>query len=96
MRLVLAITIALSLVFPATAQTRPELTPEQKVTVWWSAVNAITAFVVGAPVFLYVTAIGKQAELCVAMKGTYNPKSQDICEGGDWVRIVPYLRDVKE
>lgn len=96
MKLVLALAIALSLAFPATAQTRPELTPEQKLVVGWAFVNALTAFVVGAPVFLYVTATGKQAELCAAMKGTYDPKAKDICEGGDWVRIIPYLRDVKE
>lgn len=56
---------------------------------------AITAFVVGAPVFIAATVAGKQPELCAAMKGTYDPTAKDICAGGDWVRVIPYLKDLK-
>lgn len=72
-------------------QRRPELTPEQKATVVWAFANALTSFVIGAPVFLYVTVTGKQKELCDVMKGTYDPTAKDICAGGDWVRVIPYL-----
>jgi hypothetical protein len=59
--------------------------------VGWAFANALTSFVIGAPVFLYVTVTGKQKELCDVMKGTYDPTAKDICAGGDWVRVIPYL-----
>lgn len=42
-------------------------------------------------VFLPATAIGKQKELCDVMHGTYDPTAKDICAGGDWVRVIPYI-----
>lgn len=95
MKTIISILVALSISTGAFAQQaqRPELTPEQKLAVGWAFVNAITAFVVGVPVFIWATAAGKQKELCDAMKGKYDPSAKDICEGGDWVRIVPYLKD---
>jgi hypothetical protein len=75
----------------AQEQRRPELAPEQKLAVGWAFANALTSFVIGAPVFLYVTVTGKQKELCDVMKGTYDPTAKDICAGGDWVRVIPYL-----
>jgi hypothetical protein len=83
--------LALSLTANAQEQRRPELTPEQKLAVGWAFANALTSFVIGAPVFLYVTVTGKQKELCDVMKGTYDPTAKDICAGGDWVRVIPYL-----
>lgn len=78
--------------FQASAQERrPDLTPEQKLTIGWVLANALTSFIVGAPVFLYATAMGKQKELCDAMKGVYDPSAKDLCTGGDWVRIIPLL-----
>jgi hypothetical protein len=68
-----------------------ELTPVQKASVVWAAANAVTAFAVGWFVLPAVTIAGKQKELCDVMKGTYDPTKPDICEGGDWVRIIPYL-----
>ena len=89
---IFAILLALYLALPATAQERrPELTPEQKAITAWAFVNMITAFVVGVPVFIGATVAGKQKELCDVMKGTYDPTAKDICAGGDWVRVIPYL-----
>jgi hypothetical protein len=73
-----------------------ELTPVQKATVAWVAANAITSFAVGWFVLPAVTIAGKQKELCDAMHGKYDPKAPDLCEGGDWVRIIPYLPLDKE
>lgn len=86
-----SIIFALSLTANAQEQRRPELTPEQKLAVGWAFANMITSFVIGAPVFLYVTVTGKQKELCDVMHGTYDPAAKDICAGGDWVRVIPYL-----
>ena len=88
--------VGLSYACTARAQERPSLTPEQKATVVWVAANALTSFAVGWFVLPYATITGKQQELCDAMKGKYDPKARDLCEGGDWVRIIPYLRDIKE
>ena len=30
-------------------------------------------------------------ELCDVMHGTYDPTAKDICAGGDWVRVIPYI-----
>lgn len=89
-QLFLAILFVLS--FPALADDRKlELTPAQKVEVVWTLSNAVTALVVGAPVLLGTIASGKQEALCAALKGTYTPQGPDLCPGGDWVRIIPYL-----
>jgi hypothetical protein len=88
--------VGLSYACTAKAQERPSLTPQQKATVVWAAANALTSFAVGWFVLPAVTIAGKQEALCSAMHGKYDPKAQDLCEGGDWVRIIPYLRDIKE
>ena len=75
----------------AEEQRQPELTPVQKVGFVWSVANAATAIVVGIPVYLGATVAGKQKELCDVMHGKYDPTAPDICAGGDWVRIIPYL-----
>lgn len=89
----LFVVLMLALSLPAFAQEkRPELTPAQKAEVVWTLSNALTALVVGAPVLLATVASGKQEELCGVLKGTYTPQGPDICPGGDWVRIIPYLK----
>lgn len=75
----------------ADEQRRPELTPVQKAGFVWSVANAATAIVFGIPVYLGATVAGKQKELCDVMKGRYDPTAPDICAGGDWVRVIPYL-----
>jgi hypothetical protein len=82
--------------YACNARAEDRLTPVQKATVAWAAANALTSFAVGWFVLPAVTIAGKQKELCDAMKGKYDPKAPDLCEGGDWVRIIPYLKDIKE
>jgi hypothetical protein len=74
----------------------PTLTPAQKISVVWAAANAFTAITVGWIILPAVTIAGKQKTLCDAMHGKYDPKAKDLCEGGDWVRIIPFLSNVKE
>jgi hypothetical protein len=74
----------------------PALTPAQKISVVWAAANALTAITVGWIILPAVTIAGKQKTLCDAMHGKYDPKAKDLCEGGDWVRIIPFLSNVKE
>ena len=82
-------TLALSL--PAMAQTKPELSPAQKLNV----ANAVTAVVVG-PIALPAAILSGQKEgLCNALGGTYTPNSdgRDQCPGGVWLRVIPLLGD---
>ena len=69
---------------------------DPKPVVVWVAANALTAFAVGWFILPAVTIAGKQEALCSAMKGKYDPTAKDLCEGGDWVRIIPYLPIPKE
>lgn len=75
---------------------RPELTPEQNLKVVWALSNAVTALVTGWFVLPAAMLTGKREGLCEVMKGKYDPAAPDQCAGGDWVRIVPYLKDLKD
>jgi hypothetical protein len=64
-----------------------------KVDVVWNLANTITAMVVGLPVWVAAVATGQEPELCGVLQGTYDPTATDHCVGGDWVRILPYLKE---
>lgn len=89
-----AILIAAFFATSAFAQDRrPELTPAQKLNV----ANGVTALVVG-PIALPAAILSGQKEgLCNVLGGTYTPNSdgKDQCPGGVWLRIIPYLGDLK-
>lgn len=55
--------------------------------------NGLTAMTLGWIVLPVATITDTKPQLCAAMKGTYDPKAADQCAGGDWVRIVPLLRE---
>jgi uncharacterized membrane protein len=84
-------TLALSLATVATqAQTIPQPTPAQEL----AAANAITAILVGWFVLPAAVISGKTKELCDVMGGKYTPTGPDICPGGDWVKVIPLLKDL--
>ena len=89
-----AILIAAFFATSAFAQDRrPELTPAQKLNV----ANGVTALVVG-PIALPAAILSGQKEgLCNVLGGTYTPNSdgKDQCPGGVWLRIIPFLGDLK-
>jgi hypothetical protein len=59
-----------------------------------AVLNGLTALTLGGPVLIAATVTGQKAELCAVMKGTYDPKAADQCVGGDWVRVIPLVREV--
>ena len=93
---IIIMTVLFALGQVAHAQERPSLTPVQKVSVVWAAANALTSFAIGWFVLPAAIITGKQQSLCDTMQGTYDPKATDQCAGGDWVRLIPFLRDIKE
>ena len=73
--------------------TKPELSPEQKLNV----ANGLTAVIVG-PIALPAAILSGQKEgLCKVLGGVYTPNSdgKDQCPGGVWLRIIPYLQNIK-
>lgn len=70
----------------------PEPTPLQK----WGFLNGIVAITTGWFVLPAAMVSGKRKELCDVMKGRYDPMAADQCQGGQWVFIVPYLKDLKD
>jgi hypothetical protein len=55
--------------------------------------NCLTALTLGWIVLPVATVTDTKPQLCEVMKGKYDPKAPDQCVGGDWVRIVPLLRE---
>jgi hypothetical protein len=53
--------------------------------------NAVTALLIGVPVWVGAAALGQEAALCSVLKGKYDAKAKDHCEGGDWARVIPLL-----
>jgi hypothetical protein len=93
MKYLVTLFLAALFAFPALAQDRPQLTPEQKLNV----ANGLTAVLVG-PIALPAAMLSGQKEgLCKALGGTYTPNSDglDQCPGGVWLRIIPYLMEKK-
>ena len=70
----------------------PEPTPLQK----WGFLNGIVAVTTGWFVLPGAMATGKRKELCDVMRGTYDPNAADQCKGGQWVFIVPYLKQLQD
>lgn len=72
---------------------RHEPAPEQKLAGALLLFEATTALVVG-PVALPVALLtGQRRWLCDSMKGIYDPRAADQCAGGEWLRLIPYLRE---
>lgn len=102
--LIMASIMATLFAFPAFAQDtkRPELTPEQKLKAALVLGEAATALVVG-PIFLPAALLtGKGEGLCHLLEGnkkpsSYNPNpdGKDQCPNGNWLRVIPYLGDLK-
>lgn len=98
MKKLFAILVAACFAMPAFAQEkRPELTPEQKLKATLVVANAATALVVGPIALPAALLTGQAAGLCKVLGGTYTPNSdgKDQCPGGIWLRIIPYLGDIK-
>lgn len=92
-KLIVALALAISLpALAANPPQKPELSPGEK----WNILNGIVAIAVGWFVLPGAILTGKQEELCKVMKGKYDPNAKDICAGGQWVFVLPYLDDNKE
>ena len=91
MKKLFAILLVALFAFPALAQTRPELTPEQKANV----ANGITAVVLGPVILPAAILTGNKEGLCKVLGGTYTPTGADQCPNGVWLRIIPFLKDLK-
>lgn len=80
------------------AQDRPTLTPQQKLV----AAQAVTALVTG-PVILPIAVVTRQRkELCDAIQMPPirrqscfddNSEGRDQCPCGNWLRVIPLIRD---
>jgi hypothetical protein len=91
MKKILAI-LALALSFQVSAQQRIDV----PLPVKWNIANAVSALLVGWFVLPAAVITGQQKELCDLMHGKYDPAAADKCEGGDWVRVIPWLRDLRD
>jgi hypothetical protein len=85
--------IATLFAMPAFAQDgKIELTPEQKFKAFWVTVNAVTALAVGPVVLPAAILSGQREGLCKIMRGKYDLNAPDQCAGGQWVFVIPYLK----
>ena len=90
--LVLILSLFLSL--PAMAQDRkPELSPESKLAL----AEGVVALVVGPVALPAAILTGKTEQLCWVLEGnkkpsSYNLNGGDQCPNGNWLRIIPYLK----
>lgn len=93
MKNLFAILLVALFAFPALAQDRdrPTLTPEQKANV----ANGITAVVLGPVILPAAILTGNKEGLCKVLGGTYTPTGADQCPNGVWLRIIPFLKDLK-
>jgi len=90
--------LLLSLSLSATAQEK-ELTLRQKLVV----AEAATALITGPIALPVATLTGQKAALCELLEGpwvkpsSYDPNSdgRDQCPKGNWLRIIPFLGDLK-
>jgi hypothetical protein len=59
--------------------------------------DGISALVLGPIVMPVMIATQSQAQVCEAMKGTYNPKAVgDKCPDGHWSALVPLIREAHQ
>ena len=92
-RLFLIALLALSL--PALAQTRTELTPQQKLV----AAEAMVALVTGPVILPIAVVTGQRKELCDAIRMRPrscfddNSEGRDQCPCGNWLRVIPIIRN---
>ena len=92
-RLFLIALLALSL--PALAQTRPELTLQQKLV----AAEAVVALATGPVILPIAVVTGQRKELCDAIRMRPrscfddNSEGRDQCPCGNWLRVIPLIRD---
>ena len=85
----------LVLALPAAAQTRPELTPQQKLV----AAEAVVALATGPVILPIAVVTGQRKELCDAIRMRPrscfddNSEGRDQCPCGNWLRVIPLIRD---
>ena len=85
----------LVLALPAVAQTRPELTPQQKLV----AAEAVVALATGPIVLPLAVVTGQRQALCDAIRTRPrscfddNSEGRDQCPCGNWLRVIPLIRD---
>ena len=84
--------LAALIALPATAQQRPELTPEQQ----WNAANAVSAVAIGWFVLPAAIVTGKREGLCKLMGGKYDLSAADQCAGGQWANVALFLKEQKQ
>jgi len=92
--------LTLSLFSLSAMALEPELSPKQKL----AAAEAVVALVTGPIVLPVATLTGQKAALCELLEGpwvkpsSYDPNSdgRDQCPKGNWLRIIPFLADMKE
>lgn len=78
----------------------PELSPKQKL----AAAEAVVALVTGPIALPVATLTGQKAALCELLEGpwvkpsSYDPNSdgRDQCPKGNWLRVIPFLSNLKE
>lgn len=79
----------------AFAQDRPTLTPQQKMV----AAEAAVAIVTGPIVLPIAVVTGQRKELCDAIRMRPrscfddNSEGRDQCPCGNWLRVIPLIRD---
>jgi len=87
--------LLLSLSLSAVAQDRPELTPKQKL----AAAEAVVALVTGPVILPIAVVTGQRKELCDAIRMhprscfDDNSEGRDQCPCGNWLRVIPLIRD---
>lgn len=91
----------LSLSAMAVAQDRPTLTPQQKLVV----VEAAVALVTGPIVLPVAVVTGQREALCHILEGPIlsrrssfddNSEGRDQCPRGNWLRIIPFLKEKQQ
>lgn len=85
----------LALSLPTLAQTHPELTPQQKLV----AAEAVVALATGPVILPIAVVTGQRKELCDAIRMRPrscfddNSEGRDQCPCGNWLRVIPLIRD---
>ena len=85
--------LILSLFLSLPAMAVEELTPQQKLAL----AEGVVALVVGPVALPAALLTGKTEQLCWVLEGnkkpsSYNLNGGDQCPNGNWLRIIPYLK----